>query len=161
MESKQLELDYYNDTDTNQNLVFSVAREDYILDNDVNDYLVGVSRFFIPSDAVTPFKQSSTTLTDYSVGLYMRNLGGTPAVTLDKYVVLPLYDTLTHKSNSQTDLLDNCNSRLIESFYSMFESVQGSEVCKKVVKNDELIFTSSSLVKTITISDSIQLMYTE
>jgi hypothetical protein len=113
--SKFLQLDIYNDTSDNKELSFTVNRTEDIIDNQNRDLSIGISRFYIPSDLITPYSTiSSNILGSYKIGMHVKELNGVS----NKYFTLPL-----EKSSSIVDIMNSCNYSLLRGYYDMIRTM--------------------------------------
>lgn len=113
--SKFLQLDIYNDTNDNLPLSFTVNRTEDIINNENRNLSIGISRFFIPSDLITPYSTvSSNILGSYKIGMHVKELNGVS----NKYFVSNL-----DKSSSIVDIMNSCNYALIAGYYNMIRSM--------------------------------------
>jgi hypothetical protein len=116
--SKFLQLDIYNDTNDNLPLSFTVNRTEDIINNENRNLSIGISRFFIPSDLITPYSTvSSNILGSYKIGMHVKELNGVS----NKYFVSNL-----DKSSSIVDIMNSCNYALIAGYYNMIRSMGNS-----------------------------------
>lgn len=114
MSSQFLQLDIYNDTTDNLPLSFTVNRTEDIINNQDRDLSIGISRFYIPSDLITPYSTSSNMLGSYKIGLYVKELNGSS----NKY-----FTSTLSKSGSIVDIMNSCNYSLIDGYYSLIRSM--------------------------------------
>ncbi len=113
-----MDLDIINNTSDNMAVQFTVNRADDLIDNKNQDWSVGISRFYIPTDLLKPYNISSTNavLNSYKIGLYMPELNG--ITNIYKSIDLSSYN-----NSSIVDLMNNCNRAILKNYYDL---VRGS-----------------------------------
>ena len=155
MSTKHLNLDIFNDTSENIPLRYDIERNNPFLEEGSN-YRVATTRFKIPSQLITPFKNSSTLHDtgelDYRIGIYNRSFG---SQDVDIYNTVKLKNPSETKNDSTADFIANMNNSLYESWWDHHydSAALDSTVCQYNTTGDIThTFTPGAMSKTFNIT---------
>ena len=148
--SLDIDVDIVNDTTSNIVATQLVRREDPILDL-ANEWKVGVTRFYIPSDAITPF-HTSNDMSSHVAGIIFPSIEQQTNVNQ----IVPMYSQALFQSNTTADFINNLNLTIKKSYYTVMKyicQISGNTHGQVVTVNDELDFLLDS-TQTFTVSTS-------